>query len=308
MEIIAKINKIFREIILRKPTQVVLEPTNRCNLNCPYCMVGMQGELVSKYGVASHSFMTRPKGLMDDKVFYSVLDNLKKFGIKKVYLHFQGEPFLNPLTPNFAKVLKKNRFWVGIFTNGMAFNNSNVKEIADAEVDLIRFSVDGASKETYEKNRLGGDFNRVYESMKKVVLAHKGKKTRIEWQFLVIRNNEHEIEKARGLAKDIGIHFFLKGFRETDPNLVTTIKTYRAVFLKKPCRDIYHQIGIYWNGDVVPCCYDVDGKEIMGNLLNNSLQQIWDSQRYRDFRKRVNNAVRIPEDEPEICKTCLRWK
>ncbi len=78
--------------------------------------------------------------------------------------------------------------------------------------------------------------------------------------------------------------------------------------MRKPCKDIYHQLGIYWNGDVVPCCYDVDGKEVMGNLLENSLQKIWNNERYREFRKKVDNAVMNLQDEPYICITCLRWK
>ena len=167
MKIITKVHKTFRKKILRKPTQAIIEPTNKCNLNCPFCMVGMQYELISKHGSASHSLMTRHQGVMSEEVFYVVLGNLKEFGIRKVYLHFQGEPFLNPLTPQLAKILKQNKFEVGIFTNGMAFNDKNTKEVADAEIDLIRFSVDGASPETYKKNRVGGDFSKVFENMKK---------------------------------------------------------------------------------------------------------------------------------------------
>ena len=308
MKFTQKIYKLLRQRFLKKPTQVILEPTNKCNLNCPYCMVGMQNELLSGRGSVSHSFMTRPQGIMSQEIFDKILHNLKNFGIQKVYLHFQGEPFLNPSTPKFAKILKKNRFELGIFTNGMVFNDDAIEEIASTEVDLIRFSVDGASKETYEKNRLGGDFDRVYENMRKIAVAHRSKKTRIEWQFLALSNNEFEIEKAEKMAKNIGVHFFVKGFRETDPKLRPVNEKYRSKFLTKPCKDIYHQIGIYWNADVVPCCYDVDGKEVMGNLLENSLQEIWNNERYRELRRKVNDAVINPLDEPYICKTCLRWK
>lgn len=305
---IRKMKTIFRKKFLKLPMQIVVEPTNKCNLNCPYCMVGMQNELVSKFGLASHSLMTRPAGFMNEEVFCVVLDNLKKFGIKKVYLHFQGEPFLNPQTPYFAKVLKQNNFEVDIFTNGMAFTDGDIKEIANIEIDLIRFSVDGASQETYGKNRVGGDFNKVYENMKRIVLACKGKKTRIEWQFLALGNNEHEIGKARKLSQDIGIHFFVKRFRETDPGLKTTNVKYHARFFKKPCKDIYRQIGVYWNGDVVPCCYDTNGREIMGNLTSNSLLEIWNSNKYKKFRARVDKASCDPDREPDLCKDCLRWR
>ena len=154
----------------------------------------------------------------------------------------------------------------------------------------------------------GGKFKKVYENMQKVVEAHRGKKTRIEWQFLPLKNNEHEVGKARLMASEIGVHFFIKGFRETLTDLVPENPDYRSQYLRKPCKDIYHQIGIYWNGDVVPCCYDVDGKMVMGNLHNYSLHEIWDSIQYRTFRECVDGYSRSPAEEPLICKTCLRWK
>jgi radical SAM protein with 4Fe4S-binding SPASM domain len=271
-------------------------------------MVGMQNELTAKFGNAAHSLMTRPFGFMSSETFNIIHKELKKFGIKKVYLHFQGEPFLNKLTPQFANELKKDGFEVGIFTNGQAFNDENIAELAKAENDLIRFSVDGASEETYQQNRVGGRFDQVYENMKKVAFAHRGKKTRIEWQFLVLKNNEHEVEIAKNMAEEIRVHFFTKGYRESVPELIAENLDYRAKYHKKPCKDIYHQIGIYWNGDVVPCCYDVDGSEIMGNLNENDLLSIWNSEKYCAFRERIDNFLRSSDNEPLICRNCLRWR
>ena len=290
------------------PIRVVIETTNRCNLNCPFCLVGMQNELREKYGNTAHDLMTRSMGKMTGESFSRVRQELKSFGIKNAYLHFQGEPFLNKYTSEFARQLKQDGLIVGIFTNGQAFTDSIIDEIAAVEIDLIRFSVDGASEETYQKNRVGGKFSKVYENMVKVVKVHKGKKTRIEWQFLCLRNNEHEVEKAKRMAREIGVNLFVKGFRETDPDLAPQNVNYRSKFLKKPCKDIYKQFGIYWNGEVVPCCYDVDGKEIMGNIHNNSLETIWHSEKYRAFRKMVDGFNENPEKEPGICKTCLRWR
>ncbi len=298
----------IREKIFKKPSQVILETTNVCNLNCPYCMVGMQNELVSKHGNAAHDLMSRHIGFMSKETFNVVRQELNKFGIRKVYLHFQGEPFLNKFTPEFASALKKDNFEVGIFTNGQAFNEKNIEELAMAKIDLIRFSVDGATAETYQQNRVGGKFEKVYENMKKVALAHKGKKTRIEWQFLALQNNEHEIEKAESMAMELGIKFFVKGFRVTDPDLAPLNDLYKSKFMIKPCTDIYHQVGIYWNGDVVPCCYDVDGKKIMGNLLKSSLTEIWNSKKYASFREGVNGYAKSPDSEPTLCNNCLRWK
>ena len=292
-------------VLSNKPGRAVIETTNHCNLNCPYCMVG------AVHGTpqdASHSSMTRPLGMMDEETFERIFCEIRKFGIRKVYLHFQGEPFLNPLTPKFAEKLKQADFFVGIFTNGQAFDDKKIAEIADAEIDLIRFSVDGVSEETYCENRRGGTFANVAENMQKVVDAHREKSTHIEWQFLPMKNNEHEIETAKAMADEIGIHFFTKGFRETDKSRIPESSELRSSFLQKPCTDIYKQLAIYWNGDVVPCCYDVDGFEIMGNIKTENLNKIWNSEKYQNFRRNIKNHMHTPQDEPEICKQCLRWK
>ena len=291
-----------------RPSRIIIETTNRCNLNCPFCLVGMQNDLMDKHGSVSHDLMSREMGTMTEETFERLRSQIKEFGITAAYLHFQGEPMLNKMTPEFARRLKQDGLYVGIFTNGQAFTEKNITALAEAEIDLIRFSVDGASEDTYQVNRVGGKFANVYENMKKVVQAHQGKATRIEWQFLPLNNNEHEVEEARKLAKEVGAFFFTKGFRETDSTLAPSNPNYRSSFLKKNCTDIYKQLGAFWNGDIVPCCYDVEGKQIMGNIHDSSLEEIWTNDKYTAFRSAVDNAVSTPEADPDICKTCLRWR
>ena len=55
-------------------------------------------------------------------------------------------------------------------------------------------------------------------------------------------------------------------------------------------------------------CYDVDGKEIMGNLLEQDLKTIWHNEKYINFRKNVAKSKMNSHIEPDICKSCLRWK
>ena len=290
------------------PTHFLVETTNRCNLDCPFCMVGQQNELLAAHGSSAHSLMKRPQGLMQKETFDVLLENFLRYGAEWIYLHFQGEPLVNKNTPYFAKRLKDAEIQVGIFTNGLAFSDRSRAELADAEIDLLRFSVDGASEETYQQNRRGGKFADVLDSMKKTVKAHQGKSTRLEWQFIAMRNNEHEIEAARTLAKEIGIAFIVKGFRESVPDLVPLDPSLRSKKNQKPCSDVYYQLGIYWNGDVVPCCYDTDGKEILGNLHEQDLLSIWQSPKYKKLRRCIDNVIDRPEDEPELCRNCLRWE
>jgi len=298
---------LYREKVTRKPSHVLLETTNRCNLNCPFCLVGQQNVLVQTHGNTSHDLMVRPMGMMSWDTFELAKKQLKEFGIYNVYLHFQGEPLLHRDLAKMSKSLKDEGFRVMMFTNGLLFNEHNIAPMVESGIDLIRFSVDGATQDIYKQNRVGGQFEVVYENMKKLVKATKGTRTRVEWQFIPMRNNEHEVPKAEQMAKEIGIPFFWKPYRVTDEERAPQQSQYRCTLLKKPCTDIYHQLGIYWNGNVVPCCYDNDGHEVMGNVHEQTLSTIWDSDRYTKFRKQVDNYQNNPNAEPELCTSCLRW-
>jgi hypothetical protein len=61
------------------------------------------------------------------------------------------------------------------------------------------------------------------------------------------------------------------------------------------------QLGILWNGDVVLCCGDYEGKTQFGNITMNSLPDILNSDEYHNILTCFSKG-KIPFD---ICKTCL---
>ena len=287
----------------QRPETIVVEPTNRCNLNCPFCLVGLQNQL----GTAEHDKIPRGFGFMDFGLYEKILRDAVDFGIRRMQLHFQGEPLLHKQFPDMVSLAKQHGMSTQVFTNGMALTEEYIGRIVESGLDSMRFSVDGASKETYEQNRVGGDFDKVFSNMKMMVERARGSQTRVEWQFIVMSNNEHELQRAQETAREIGIPFIAKTFAESVPELMPADTKYRRHLQPKPCTDIYRSVGVFWNGDVVPCCYDLIGKEIMGNIQEQTLSEIWNSEKYVDFRRRVDNAVNNPDDEPELCRTCLKW-
>lgn len=69
--------------------------------------------------------------------------------------------------------------------------------------------------------------------------------------------------------------------------------------IKNYCDHVENVITIRWNGDVVPCCYDLASKEILGNILCESLENIWNGKNIIEFRKKINN-----NNPPDLCKGC----
>lgn len=301
-----QIGKLFIRRSVSKhhlPKMLVVELTNRCNLNCPFCLAGLQNQLRA----AEHNLLPRGFGFIDFRLYEKIVKDAAEFGIKKMQLHFQGESLLHKQFPDMVALAKQYGMWTQVFTNGLLLTEKYINRIIQSGLDIMRFSVDGASKETYELNRIGGNFNRVLKNMKLMAEHARETGTQVEWQFIVMSNNEHELHKARELANEIGIPFIIKTFAESVPELVPCNPKYQRNLQPKPCTDIYRTIAAFWNGDVVPCCYDLEGKEIMGNLKEQTLSEIWSNPKYTAFRYSVDNAQRDPEREPELCKSCLKW-
>ncbi len=288
-----------------RPRMLSVEPTSRCNLNCPFCLVGMQNSLPS----TEHDLLPRGMGFMEMDLYRKIVHDAKAFGITKMQLHFQGEPLLHKGLPEMVRLAKQAGMFTQLFTNGLPLTPASADRLLEAGLDMLRFSVDGVTEEVYQKNRVGGEFARVYRNMKMMADKARGRRSpiRLEWQMIALRNNEHEIDLARRMAEEIGFNFFVKTFAVTDPDLVPLNPQYQRKLHIKPCQDIYRAIFVYWNGDVVPCCYDQEGKAIVGNLRTQTLGEVWTSPRYVELRRRIDNAYRRPEEEPELCRSCLKW-
>lgn len=70
----------------------------------------------------------------------------------------------------------------------------------------------------------------------------------------------------------------------------------------KPCYKPSNQIIINWKGDVVLCCSDYNSNFIFGNVINNSIRDIWYSTRFMKIR--VILKKRKGRTQIEMCKNC----
>ena len=289
------------------PIRMCIELTNRCNLNCPFCLVGQQNSKES----TAHDELDRDMGGMDVSLCKKIIIDAKKFGIKEINLTFQGEPLMykRKWFIELVKLCRQEGLKSIVYTNGLLLDPLYSREIIKAGMEEIRFSVDGITQEVYELNRVGGKFETVWRNMKDMVNIAKEENSNVKliWQFIALRNSEHQIEKAREMANEIGIIFEVKTFAESVPELAPKNINYRRKLKLLPCTDIYNQVMVYWNGDVVPCCYDLEGDEIMGNLNNSTMEEIWNGETYKHFRKRLKDSVFSLKMQPNFCKGCLKY-
>ena len=140
----------LHKMFYRKPSSVLVEPTNDCNLGCVMCYRGK-----------------RKIGYMDFGLFTKVVDDLASIGDVRLGLCVGGEPLLHPQISNMLEyaMANRNRFSeVSLITNGMLLSKVVADTIVKLNVDRVTVSLDGVGDVT-ERIRRGSDYRIVEENL-----------------------------------------------------------------------------------------------------------------------------------------------
>lgn len=289
------------------PISLAIEPTTACNLRCPECPSGLRS-------------FTRPTGRISLPLFHKIIDEVREHLLYLTF-YFQGEPYLHPDFLEMVKYAAASKIYTATSTNAHFLTDQAARKTVDSGLSRLIISIDGATQETYEAYRKEGKLNEVLEGTKRIVEWKKKLKSETPYlifQFLVVRPNEHEIDKIKQLGRDLGVdEVKLKTAQiydyESGSDLIPEEAKYSRYkksgsdgkwSLKNPlpneCWKMWHSSVITWDGNVVPCCFDKDASHSMGNMKENSLHEIWRQPPYQRFRQSLLSSRK----EIDICKNC----
>jgi len=308
LKIIASFNvsKIIRKpIVWGMPISYSIEPTNHCNLKCPECPSGLGA-------------LTRPLGLLNLNDFKKWIDQIKDTGFY-VQLFFQGEPYINKQLPEMIKYAQQKNIYVSISTNGHFVSDKNVDYVLENAPDKLIYSVDGLDEESYQKYRVGGTFEQADRGLRLLIKKRnelKKKKPLVEFQFIVMKQNEHQLDDVKKYCDEVEVDKLviktmqISSYENALKFLPNNPKYRRYIVeannfrikskLKNHCFALWRTAVITWDGKVVPCCFDKDAEFTLGFLNQNSFYDIWTSDVYKKFRSAVlGNRRKI-----NICTNC----
>jgi len=287
------ISRIVRKpVVWGMPLSYSIEPTNHCNLMCPECPSGLGA-------------LTRPLGLLSADDFKNIIDQVKDTGFY-VQLYFQGEPYINKNLSVMIKYAQSKNIYVSISTNGHFINEKTVDDIIKNAPDKLIFSVDGLDEESYQNYRVGGSFKKADEGLRLLIRKRnqlKKKKPFVEFQFIVMKQNEHMLDDVKKYGRDTGVDkvvfktmqvssyenalHFLPSNQRYSRYILSNGEIKIKNKLKDHCFALWRTSVITWDGKVVPCCFDKDANFGLGELKDNSVKDIWLSKPYQDFRQGV---------------------
>lgn len=287
-----------RSVLKSRPYKVTIDPGNFCNLRCPGCHTGIK-----------HPEMIGP-GFMKYSDYKVIFGQLQPYAMS-VALYNWGEPFLNKQLFDMVAHTTENRVGTTVHSNFNVFDEQKAIDAVKSGLTHIYLSIDGAGQEAYVKYRVKGDLEQVLDNVKTMVEVKKRMNSRfplLTWKFLQFDHNRHEVNEAAEMAEAIGVDAF-ETF-EAWPKLMDIYdeaEDYQSGKKTLNEKDFCHSLwsGIYVNpeGSVLPCSLAFRKNESFGNLLYDSMDNIWNNSFYASAR-RMFTQVLAPEDVPMPCRGC----
>jgi MoaA/NifB/PqqE/SkfB family radical SAM enzyme len=169
-----------------------IEVTSRCNLKCVMCPVTV---------LAEHW----PARDMSWETFGRIAAVFER--TKWVYLQGWGEPLLHRRVFDMIARAKRAGCRVGFTTNGTRLTRANGARLLELGLDLVAVSIAGASAATHEAIRVGSDFARLVENLRRFLDLRRERgstRPKVELFYLMTSANFAELPRAVELAAELG--------------------------------------------------------------------------------------------------------
>jgi radical SAM protein with 4Fe4S-binding SPASM domain len=262
------------------PPNIQIEPTSVCNFRCVMCY-----QADKSFSNKSNGFM----GHMDIDLFKKIIDEIDG-NIEAVTLASRGEPTLNPKIIEMVQYCKNKFLGFKINTNASMLNENLIKNLLDANFAEIVFSADAADKETYEKIRINGKYEKVFKNLelfsqiKKSDFPNSNTLTKISGVKIKESQNIEEMKTKVGKYVDVVQLVDYTPWESSYDNPVG--------YTNDPCHQLWHRMFVWQDGKANPCDYDYKSKLSKWNVKDNTISEIWNSDDYNNYRSMHINNMR----------------
>ncbi len=303
------------------PFNIEVEITTRCNKRCILC---------------EHTYWQEEARDLSFEEFKGIVDQFP--GLKWINMVGEGDDFLNKDFLKMVEYVKRKDVCVYLVDSFDLIDKNIARKLVELGVNGIYISFDAASKEVYEKIKVGCSFERVVGNIKNLIEVKRQLRSPIPelcFRYVFTALNVSEMPRFiefvhslgdKSLIEFVGLlkfnevkHLYLakvpqgildETLREARELSVEIYFTHSDESEKQPMEycSAWFEPYIIMGGYVLPCCAVLQNndrqtlrKYALGNIFQASFKEIWYSQRYKDFRHTVSNAkVRVPI----LCKDC----
>lgn len=300
-----KLSSVMEEIVMNFekqgfPEYVEFQTYSKCNAYCTIC----------PYKNLDDKKTSRK---MKDSCIEKIINECdrNKLKIKRIIPYMNNEPTLDKRLLNILRRLKKMGHFVELSTNFSGMNEDLMNKIIEEKlIDDLRISFFGGNKYFYSKLMPQLNFNINYNKIRKFIEINKKFGNPINYKIISVLcpwiNMEENIYLLKNIFFESKIHVF--GYLDRAGN----VKEYKnnTIYFEDKKQKLcgcelerpFERITILADGNVILCSQDWNEEIIIGNILNNSIEKIWNSDRF----EKIRNIIRGIENTNEnfICYKC----
>lgn len=279
---------------MRKFKKIYVEITNICNLNCSFCPK-----------------TKREHGEMSPEFFDEILSKIKPH-TDYIYMHVMGEPLRHSKIEKLLDCCENRGIFANITTNGTLIKDVG-KKIKDKpalrQINISLHSFEG-EKQEYFQQYIDNIFSFIREIQKqgKVIICLRLWNLNVEGSTSKNKMIKEVLEREFNLKEDIsegvtdrnGIKLGHNIYLQQEERFIWPKNGGEEIFTKGKCFGLKTHIGILCDGSVVPCCIDSEGSMVLGNIKENTLEEILNTNR----AERIREGFRESKVVEEFCRTC----
>lgn len=277
-----------------KLKKIYIEISNLCNLQCSFCPE-----------------VLRPKKIMDSENFKEIVEKVKNHA-EEICLHLMGEPLLHPKFTEILEHCENNNVLINLTSNGILLDRYQERLFSSKSLRQINFSI-----QSFKDNFPQKDLNDYLDKISKFILELNEKRPEVYVNLRLWNLG------AKAYENEEVLQYFEKLFnisikRSVDVGSIKSKRIWNKVYLhfdsrfdwpsfylppqgdQGKCYGLKSHIGIHANGTVVPCCLDKEAVIDLGNINENSLEDILNSKRAENMRKGFQNGRRVEK----LCQHC----
>lgn len=285
------------------PAGIQIETTSRCNAKCGFC----------PHPVVSQE---QPQGVMEEALYRRLVDEVSQYPVSLLQPFLNNDPLMDKqILPRTAYMVHRNpHAQVCITTNGALLNKELAEGFADLPLHTIHISSNALTAEAYRDTmQLDGytvlrNVNRLWDAMQK-----RRSRTRLVLTAILMKRNRDEVAHMRDYWRSRGVEFYLNplndragnldqdGFSDMLPFTASANRSQLHHWPMTACQALYSSLAILWNGDVVTCCMDWRRDNVMGNVRQMTIREVWEGAQYQAIRA-LSDAGRL--EERPLCNGC----
>jgi len=269
------------------PLHLDYEMMFRCNLRCPMCLMSLSAAERNRHG--------EPDKRLSPETLRGLIDQGAEAGQKAMGFGGLWEPLLAPELPDLVAYGRARGLVDVMFnTNGLLLTEKTGRALIEAGLTRLMISLDAATPETYNKMRVGSDFETVTANIENFLALKRRLGRRLpltRLSFCRTAVNEQELPAFLERWQDRVDFFSVQAYGRYESSDPPGFAGDREP--PPPpgrCAQPHKRLLVRHNGQVLPCC-DASGLPlVLGNINEQSLVEIWRGPRLAALRQALGRG------------------